>query len=217
MGGAFDPKNDLWRTVSLVTDVCGLSFLWVVACLPVVTIGPATAALYFAVVRHVRRREDGAFRAFFRSFRMNLRQGVLATLIILLPAFLLQLGWRMCRTMAASASGGYGLLAFYSLLMVLPLGALMYLFPLLGRFTFSQGDLFRTAARLTLAHLPTSLCLVILFAVGAMLCLQFVLPLFFLPVLVTLASSLLLEKVFRRYAPELEEEEEPEVQGDLGN
>ena len=119
--------------------------------------------------------------------------------------------------MAASASGGYGLLAFYSLLMVLPLGALMYLFPLLGRFTFSLGDLFRTAARLTLAHLPTSLCLVILFAVGAMLCLQFVLPLFFLPALVTLASSLLLEKVFRRYAPELEEEEEPEVQGDLGN
>lgn len=217
MGGAFDPKNDLWRTVSLVTDVCGLSFLWVVACLPVVTIGPATAALYFAVVRYVRRREDGAFRAFFRSFRMNLRQGVLATLIILLPAFLLQLGWRMCRTMAASAAGGYGLLAFYSLLMVLPLGALMYLFPLLGRFTFSLGDLFRTAARLTLAHLPTSLCLVILFAVGAMLCLQFVLPLFFLPALVTLASSLLLEKVFRRYAPELEEEEEPEVQGDLGN
>lgn len=148
---------------------------------------------------------------------MNLRQGVLATLIILLPAFLLQLGWRMCRTMAASVSGGYGLLAFYSLLMVLPLGALMYLFPLLGRFTFSLGDLFRTAARLTLAHLPTSLCLVILFAVGAMLCLQFVLPLFFLPALVTLASSLLLEKVFRRYAPELEEEEEPEVQGDLGN
>ena len=217
MGGAFDPKNDLWRTVSLVTDVCGLSFLWVVACLPVVTIGPATAALYFAVVRHVRRREDGAFRAFFHSFRMNLRQGVLATLIVLLPVFLLQLGWRMCHVMAASASGGYGLLAFYSLLMVLPLGALMYLFPLLGRFTFSLKDLFRTAARLTLAHLPTSLCLVILSAVGAMLCLQFVLPLFFLPALVALASSLLLEKVFRRYAPELEEEEEPEVQGDLGN
>ena len=66
MSGAFDPKNDLWRTVSLITDVCGLSFLWVLTSLPIITIGPATAALYFAVVRYVRRREDGAFAAFFR-------------------------------------------------------------------------------------------------------------------------------------------------------
>ena len=97
MSGLFDPKNDLWRTVSTMTDVCGLSFLWAAACVPVVTIGPATAALYFAVVRRVRRREDGAFKAFFHSFRMNVKQGVLATLMILVPAFLMQLGWRMCR------------------------------------------------------------------------------------------------------------------------
>ena len=215
MSGAFDPKNDLWRTVSLITDVCGLSFLWVLTSLPIITIGPATAALYFAVVRYVRRREDGAFAAFFRSFRLNLRQGVLATLAVLLPAFLLQLGWRVCRAAASATPYGYAVMAGYSLLMVLPLGVLLYLFPLLGRFTFSLGDLFRTAARLTLVHLPTALLLVILAVVSVMLCLQFVLPLFFLPALTALASSLLLEKIFRRYAPQLENEEEPGE--DLGN
>lgn len=217
MSGAFDPKNDLWRTVSVITDVCGLSLLWVLTSLPIVTIGPATAALYFAVVRYVRRREDGAFAAFFRSFRLNLRQGVLATLAVLLPAFLLQLGWRMCRAAAPSAPYGYAVLAGYSLLMVLPLGVVLYLFPLLGRFTFSTGDLFRTAARLTLVHLPTAVALSVLTAAAAMLCLQFVLPLFFLPALVALVSSLWLEKIFRRYAPELASEDEEEPEEDLGN
>lgn len=213
MSGAFDPKNDLWRTVSAMTDVCGLSFLWAAACLPVVTIGPATAALYFAVVRHVRRREDGAFKAFFHSFRVNLKQGALATLAILPPAFLLQLGWRLCRTAAASAAYGYAVLAGYSLLMLLPLGALMFLFPLLGRFSFSLKDLFATASRLALAHLPTALALAAVNGAAAFLCLRLVLPLFFLPALAALASSLLLERVFRRYAPELEEEEQ---ERDLG-
>lgn len=217
MSGAFDPKNDLWRTVSVITDVCGLSFLWVLTSLPIVTIGPATAALYFAVVRYVRRREDGAFAAFFRSLRLNLRQGVLATLAVLLPAFLLQLGWRVCRAAAASTPYGYAVLAGYSLLMVLPLGVVLYLFPLLGRFTFSLGDLFRTAARLTLAHLPTTVILAALVTAAAMLCLQFVLPLFFLPALAVWVSSLWLEKIFRRYAPELDVEDETEAEGDLGN
>lgn len=217
MNGAFDPKNDLWRTVSVITDVCGLSFLWAAACLPVVTIGPATAALYFAVVRYVRRREDGTFRAFFRSFRLNLKQGVLATLALLLPAFLLQLGWRVCRLAAASASYGYAVLAGYSLLMLVPLGALMYLFPLLGRFSFSLKDLFATAARLALAHLPASLLLVAVNGVSAVLCLRFVLPLFFLPALAALTSSLWLEKIFRRYAPELAAEDEEAASQDLGN
>ena len=214
MSGLFDPKNDLWRTVSAMTDVCGLSFLWAAACVPVVTIGPATAALYFAVVRRVRRREDGAFKAFFHSFRMNVKQGVLATLMILVPAFLMQLGWRMCRMAAASAPYGYAVLAGYSLLMLLPLGALMFLFPLLGRFSFPMKGLFATASRLALAHLPTALLLVALNGAAAFLCLRLVLPLFFVPALAALASSFLLEKVFRRYAPELEEEEGAEE--DLG-
>lgn len=214
MGGVFDPNNDLWRTVSAMTDVCGLSFLWAAACVPVVTIGPATAALYFAVTRRVRQREDGAFRDFFHSFRVNFKQGLLATLAVLPLAFLLQLGWRLCRASAASLSYGYAVLAGYSLLMLLPLGALMFLFPLLGRFSFSMGDLFRTASRLVLAHLPTALLLVLINAVAAWLCLQFVLPLFFLPALTSLLSSLLLEKIFRRYAPELEQEDGEE---DLGN
>ena len=196
MSGLFDPKNDLWRTVSTMTDVCGLSFLWAAACVPVVTIGPATAALYFAVVRRVRRREDGAFKAFFHSFRMNFKQGVLATLMVLVPAFFLQLGWRLCRMAAASISYGYAVLAGYSLLMLLPLGALMFLFPLLGRFSFSLKDLFAMASRLTLAHLPHRS------AAGGDQWGG------------SLVSSLLLEKVFRRYAPELEEEEAAEE--DLG-
>ena len=194
--------------------MCGLSFLWAAACVPVVTIGPATAALYFAVVRRVRRREDGAFKAFFHSFRMNFKQGVLATLMVLVPAFLMQLGWRMCRMAAASAPYGYAVLAGYSLLMLLPLGALMFLFPLLGRFSFPMKGLFATASRLALAHLPTALLLVALNGAAAFLCLRLVLPLFFVPALAALASSFLLEKVFRRYAPELEEEEGAEE--DLG-
>ena len=62
---------------------------WAVLCLPAVTIGPATAALYYTVVKCVRGRESGAFGYFFRSFLQNFKVGLLAGLIAIPLALLL--------------------------------------------------------------------------------------------------------------------------------
>ncbi len=218
MAGIFDPKNDLWRTVSAIADVCCLSLMWVIACLPVVTIGPATAALYFSASQYVRHWEVGAIRGFLRSFRQNLRQGILASLILVPLAVLLYICWDVLAVMAGEFSGGLVLLAAYTILLLLPVGIGLWVFPLLGRFTFSLGGLFRTAASLTMVHLPTTLAVTAVAALSLGLCVRFLLPVFFLPALTALAHSFLMERVFRRYAPEeeaaeaLEEEEE-----DLGN
>lgn len=216
MSGIFDPRNDLWRTVSAIADVCCLSLMWVIACLPVVTIGPATAALYFAVSRYVRHWEVGAIRAFLRSFRQNLRQGVLASLILVPLAVLLYICWDVLAVMAGEISGGSALLAGYTILLLLPVGIALWVFPLLGRFTFSLGGLLRTAVSLTLVHLPTTLAVTAVAAVSLGLCVRFLLPVFFLPALTALAHSFLMERIFCRYAPEEEEKDEDE-QDDLGN
>ena len=81
MGKCFDPERGLWSLLSTLVDICGLSLLWALLCLPVVTIGPATAALYYPVVKAVRRKDREAFHAFFHSFRQNLRTGIPATLL----------------------------------------------------------------------------------------------------------------------------------------
>ena len=44
MRDLFNPEKGLWRWLGTLVDVCGLSLLWTALCLPVVTIGPATAA-----------------------------------------------------------------------------------------------------------------------------------------------------------------------------
>ena len=216
MAGIFDPKNDLWRTVSAIADVCCLSLMWVIACLPVVTIGPATAALYFSASQYVRHWEVGAIRGFLRSFRQNLRQGILASLILVPLAVLLYICWDVLAVMAGEFSGGLALLAAYTILLLLPAGIILWVFPLLGRFTFSLGGLFRTAVSLTMLHLPTTLAVTAVAALSLGLCVRFLLPVFFLPALTALAHSFLMERLFRRYAPE-EEAEDAEEGDALGN
>lgn len=211
MGEFFNPEKGIWSWLSTLVDICGLSILWTLLCLPVVTIGPATAALYYTVVKCVRSRESGAFGYYFRSFRQNFKTGFWAGLIALAAAALLLGGHFIVRWYGTRLGGGLYILyvAQYFALM-LPAGVLCWLFPLLGRFEYTVGGLFRAAFQMTIAHLPSTIVVVLLTAQTSVLCVQYWWPVLFMPVIATLLASLFFEQIFQKHSPELRKPEEPE-------
>lgn len=208
MGNFFNPEKGIWVWLSTLVDVCGLSLLWLLLCLPAVTAGPATAALYYTVVKCVRGREGGAFGYFFRSFRDNLKTGLKADLIVLPAAVLLLVLHHVARWYGTRAGGALYVLyvAQYFALMV-PAGMLCWLFPLLGRFDYGVGGLFRTAFQLTIAHLPSTVVIVLLTAQSAAFCIERWWPVLFMPSTAMLLVSLFTERVFQKYVPELASKE----------
>lgn len=208
MGDFFDPEKGIWTWLSTLVDVFGLSIAWVLLCLPVVTAGPATAALYYTVVKCVRKRERGAFGYFVRSFRDDLKTGLKADLIVLPAAILLLLLHHVTRWYGTRDGGAlYILYVAQYIFLMLPAGMLCWLFPLLGRFDYGVGGLFRTAFQLTLAHLPSTVVIVLLTAQTAAFCIERWWPVLFMPSVTMLLVSLFTERVFQKYAPELAQEE----------
>lgn len=209
MGEFFNPEKGIWAWLSTMVDVCGLSIVWIFLCLPVVTIGPATAALYYTVVKCVRGRESGAFGYYFRSFLSGFKTGLLATLAVLPAALLLWMGHDVVRWYGTNLGGAaYILYVAYYFALIVPGGVLCWLFPLLGRFEYSLKDLFRTALQLSIAHLPSTVVVVLLTAQTAVFCLERWWPVLFMPSVVMLLVSLFTERIFAKYAPELAPEEE---------
>lgn len=211
MGEFFNPEKRIWAWLSTLVDVCGLSIAWIFLCLPVVTAGPATAALYYTVVKCVRGRESGAFGYFFRSFRDNFKTGLKTTLIVLPAAALLLALHHIVRWYGTRVGGVLYILyvAQYFALMV-PAGMLCWLFPLLGRFDWEVRGLFRTAFQLTAAHLPSTVVIVLLTAQTAAFCVSYWWPVVFAPSVAMLLVSLFTERVFRKYVPELAPQEAEE-------
>lgn len=207
MGDFFNPEKGIWSWLSTAVDIVGLSIAWLLLCLPLVTIGPATAALYHAVVLYVRPREQGAFKDFFLSFRKSLRVGVPATLVCLAAGAVLAWGYAIVRQNGREGAGVVMLGLYYTLLFV-PAGVLCWLFPLLGRFEYKVGPLFAAALQLALRHLPTTVVVVLLTAETAAFCIPNWWPALFLPALVMLLVSLFLERIFQKYAPQLREEDD---------
>ncbi|MBR0313071.1 MAG: YesL family protein [Oscillospiraceae bacterium] len=205
MHQVFDPDNLWWRFVSRCVDAVGLSVLWAMLCLPVVTVGPASSALYYTVVKCFRQGEKGTFGVFYRAFRENLKQGVIATLICLPVAAALAFGYAVMRASWGSDLGAVMFVA-YDIALVVPAGIVCWLFPLLGRFSFRLRDAFRTAAMLALRHLPTTVVTVLLALELGIFTLERWWPVCFAPALCALLTSLFFERIFPKYLSEADAE-----------
>lgn len=115
-------------------DIMILSLCWFICCLPVITIGPSSAALYYAVHKRFSDNSQHPAKDFFRSFKKNLLQGIILTVIILLYAGIT--GFNLY--VAIFGFNGTYLPSWYppiAVFLILPfLFSTMYVFPYLSRF-----------------------------------------------------------------------------------
>ena len=196
----FDPDNIVWRPIGKFGDVVFLSLFWLVCSLPLVTLGPASAALYRTVVQCVRGDRKDSWALFFHTFRENLKVGCLATLAVLAAGAALFFLHGTAYQMASADEGWYLFYLCYTFLLLLPLGLAGYLFPTLSQFTFGVGGLLSNCAKLALVHPLTTLALGLELWAAAEVTLRVpYLAAFFLPALTALFQSLFLERIFRPY------------------
>ena len=195
----FNPDNALMITMTQLTDCIFLSLFWLLGCFPVFTVGASSAALYDAVYHGLRKGDKHSWGRFLRSFKGNLGASVLPT-VVYLAVFGLG-AWGLIQVWNAAVYGqvSFGLFSAAAFAGVLVLGVLSVMFPLLSRFENSFGGLLRNTVLLALANLPRTLLLGMLNAVSMALCVKFIFPLFFLPALAALLSTLLLEPMFKPY------------------
>lgn len=195
----FSPDNPLMITMSHVTDCIFLSLFWLLGCVPVVTMGASFAALYDASFRAFREGDKHSWQRFLKTFRENLKPGILPSLIFL--AVFCGAAWLLIQIWngAVAETLPWMLFSAAAFVGVILLGILGVMFPLLSRFENTLGGLLKNTVLLALANLPRTLGLGVINAVAFFLCVRFVFPLFFLPSLAALIGSLLLEPMFKPY------------------
>ncbi|MGM9588632.1 MAG: YesL family protein [Faecousia sp.] len=203
----FHPDNPLMITIGQITDCIFLSLFWLLGCFPVLTAGASTAALYDAVYHGFRKGDRHCWRRFFHALRQNLKPGLLPTVIFLAAGTgLVRLGvWFWNGAVLGRFSWAVFSGAAFVLLVILGIGSI--LFPLLSRFETTTAHLFSNTIRLGMANLPRTVALGLINGVCIFFCVRLVLPLFILPGLTALISTLFIEPMLKPYMPGEEEED----------
>ena len=73
---AFDTDNVLMRFSEKVLDIVTANLLFVVSCLPIVTIGVAKISFYQTMFEIKKSRRVPVFKIYIRAFKQNLRLGL---------------------------------------------------------------------------------------------------------------------------------------------
>ena len=213
MSGFFSSDNKFFILMSKIFDLMMLGLLWLVLCIPVITIGPASSAIYYAMVKVIRRERSYLFKEFFRSFKLNFKQGAILTLIYGIMAAVIYVDLRYMLDLAKEGSKvGSMMLGAFLVLVIFAIFTVVYMFPVLSRFTMSVKDLFKMSFYMSVKHIGWTVLFAALF-IGTAIMLFFSFfympPLIvFLPGLYTLLVSFPMEHIFKKYMPVEEESDE---------
>lgn len=204
MSSIFNMDNGLFSFLGKLWDVILLSFLWLILCIPIVTIGPANTALYYTTVKVIRRDRGYLFREFFKSFRLNFVRG--AALGIMFTVIFVILGFDMLMSYTTTGTGDHGSLLFGVYIAITFIAACIssYAFPILSRFDMTVKQILKLAAFMSVKHLLTTIGMILITAAGVVAVNYFIILIFVAPALTTLANSLLLERVLKKYMPKSE-------------
>lgn len=197
----------MMRFLSKTADIILLNVLFIICCIPVITIGASLTALFSVTLKLADNEESYIIKNFFTSFRSNFRQSTLLWLSLLLTA-----GIAVFDFFTVPASLPYIGRALHLLLGAVILTALIfaaYAFPCLARFEGSLKCIVKNALLLGIANLPKTLLLVLLPFVLAAATFCFGLSAAGLVYtlcgfsLTAFAASFLLKKIFIKYEANL--------------
>lgn len=135
--------NPFFQWMGKLGDVVMLNLLWLLCCLPVVTLGASTTALFYTARKMAAGEEFRIVHDFFHSFRQNWKQAT-AVWLLLAAAGALSLADLVIGLHTPGGSGnlfrGIG-----AVLCVLWLIVFLYVFPLLARYEYTLRQLFSGA------------------------------------------------------------------------
>lgn len=200
-------EGPIFSFLDKVGQMILLSLVWIIGCLPIVTIATSTTALYYAVIKNIRREYGTAMGAFWQSYRSNLKRGIPITVLGLLVAGILT--WNI-RLMTQSGQGSNLLLWGSVILLGLLCAVAVYICPVLSRFRMKAVDACKLAFVMAIRFLPQT-CLLAVGTVALVYLQIYVLPIptvLLLPSVWCWATTFLMEKALRKFMPPKEENDD---------
>lgn len=198
MNSIFKLDGPIFTILNKFCDVLILSILWILFSIPLITIGPASAALYHTAHKVLLHSEGYVLSTFWKSFRTNLKQGILLTLLCVPVAAFCVVSYFFSNSLGKGSILGAVYFAVTILVSLLLLIMLTYTFPVLSRFYMTIPQLLTTSVALAVTRFGFTLLLIVIFLLSAFAFWLAPFTGFVLPACFAMASERLIEPAFKK-------------------
>ena len=184
MGGFFQYDSSFSRVLNRIVDCFYASILWIIGCIPIITVGASTTAL-FTVARRTFKEDRGYVWETFRdTFKAEFKQMAFNRMIML--QFLEQ----------GSPLGFMYYVYHYAILYEIVW--CVYTFAYASRFKLDVKGIMKNSAVLSLRYLPISVLFLVLIVASLRLVMDMPFFALVLPAVLVWIFRFFLEKIFRK-------------------
>lgn len=138
-----------------LTNMVILNLLWILCCIPVITIGASTSALYQVSLQIAEDRDSYVAKSFFHAFCENFKQATIVWLAILATCAILFSDMFIVSHFFANSGISFILGLLFMIFLLLFAGSL-YFFPVIAYFRNSTKKIIFNSFRLAFGHLGTT-------------------------------------------------------------
>lgn len=153
----FDGK--FYEIISKLTDLVILNILFLICCIPIVTIGAATTALYGVTKKMTKKSEGYIVKNYFKQFKENFKQSTIMWLILFVAGMIPTIDLYIINNM--SKGGGQTILMGFALMaVIIVFFVFLYAMALQSTFENTVKNTIKNAFLMGVGHFPWTLLIV---------------------------------------------------------
>ncbi|MCM1495282.1 MAG: DUF624 domain-containing protein [Bacteroides sp.] len=167
--GTFGENNPVWKAINRFADMMVTGILFIITCIPVITIGASLCAFYYTAMDSLRKEDGYIFKRYFISFGKNFKKGTLIWLIMLAAGIIF--GMDIYFWLAVSDMQFAVAMVIISAIIALAwLLTFVFVFPLQARFENTIKNTIKNAFLIGVSHLPFAVAVIIFLGILVYLC-----------------------------------------------
>lgn len=204
----FDYDGPLMSSLIYIGELILLNIVYVLCCVPIITIGAATAALYKVTLDQADGYSGAVLNRFFHAFKENFIKATLEWIVMILIGVLLIVDFQLITQVSFSLVHVVEIVFIVVLFLYLP--TMTFLFPIQARFENTVAKTLKNAVALGIAKLPQSVLLIamnyfpVILLVINITAFFYIIPFWFVIGFSATAqiSAYILRRIFRKISPQ---------------
>lgn len=163
----FKIDGPIFNGLTRICDMMILNVLWVLCSIPIITMGAATTALYYSMLKINRKRDSAITGMFFHSFFQNLKQGCGLTLLFFVTGILLYVDIQACKMMDGKMRDIS--MIFITILFIIWGIMVSYVFPTLAQFDNTSINILKNSFIMSINNFHYTILILILNAIPSVM------------------------------------------------
>lgn len=168
----FNYDNPVWQFMGRVADILILNIMAIVFSIPIFTIGASWTALYYTLLKVVRKEDTYVWKEYWHSFKSNFKQATIIWLILLPFICFISLDlvlWYI------NVSEGYpdalpkALKITTVVVAIIIATETLYVFPILSHFENTVKKTMVNAFMVSLVNIPSTILFIIIYVIPVIL------------------------------------------------